>query len=410
MNGAAVKNFIASEGIGPDGVDEECFIKSFIADMQNGVDRKKSSLPMIPTYVSCERKLPLNKYAVAIDAGGTNFRTALLKFTEDGASLEQFNSYPMPGTRGKVTWQEFINFAADCIRPLMRYTERIGICISFPTEVTPERDGIICRLTKEVNIEGFEGRKVCEDLLNALNVEGAQAMVLNDTTAVLLSGLVNGAAPEGLIGLINGTGTNTCCILPCSRIGMDEGNMIVDIESGSFIPPQRSEIDLYLDNHTNAPGIYLEEKLVSGAYLGEVCRLALLKASKKGLFSDACAEKLEKLSSFSTPQADAFVSGEMFDMLSKKEDISTARMICKAVFERAAKHIACTLTAIMRYADFKTGSRVLVSADGSVFRKSRVFRSALEAYVSEYAADWNVEYVEMENSTIIGTAIGALIN
>lgn len=113
---------------------------------------------MIPTYVSCDRKLPLNKYAVAIDAGGTNFRTALLKFTEDGASLEQFNSYPMPGTRGKVTWQEFICFAADCIRPLMRYTDRIGICISFPTEVTPERDGIICRLTKEVNLEPLSVR------------------------------------------------------------------------------------------------------------------------------------------------------------------------------------------------------------------------------------------------------------
>ena len=158
MNEAAVKNFIASAGIGPDSVDAELFINRFMAEMQNGVDKKESSLPMIPTYVSCDRKLPLNKYAVAIDAGGTNFRTALLKFTEDGASLEQFNSYPMPGTRGKVTWQEFICFAADCIRPLMRYTDRIGICISFPTEVTPERDGIICRLTKEVNLEPLSVR------------------------------------------------------------------------------------------------------------------------------------------------------------------------------------------------------------------------------------------------------------
>lgn len=410
MNEDAVKKFIALEGIGPDSVDAELFINSFVAEMQKGMDKKESSLPMIPTYVSCDRKIPLNKYAVAIDAGGTNFRTALLKFTEDGANLEQFNSYPMPGTRGKVTWQEFICFAADCIRPLMCYTDRIGICISFPTEITPERDGIICRLTKEVDIEGFEGRRVCEDLLCALNVEGAQAMVLNDTTAVLLSGLLNSANPAGLIGLINGTGTNTCCLMPRARFGMDEGSMIVDIESGSFVPPQRSEIDLYLDAQTKAPGVYLEEKLVSGAYLGEVCRLSLLKAANEGLFSEACADGIEEIRCFSTPQADSFAAGEVFDLFSEREDICAARMICKAVFERAAKHVACTLTAIMHYVGLNAGSLVLVSADGSVFRKSRLFRPALEVYISEYASSWKVEFAEMENSTIFGTAIGALIN
>ena len=409
MNEAAVKAFIESAGIGPSGMDAELFINSFMSEMQKGVEQKDSSLPMIPTYVSCDRKLPLNQYAVAIDAGGTNFRTALLKFTEAGASIEQFTSYPMPGTRGRVTWNEFIGFAADCIRPLMRYTDRIGICISFPMHITPERDGIICRLTKEVDIEGFEGRPVCKDLLEALGVDGAQAMLLNDTTAVLLSGLAGSASHDELIGLINGTGTNTCCILPCTGTGTDEVNMIVDIESGGFIPPQRSEIDLLLDRNTSAPGIYPEEKLVSGAYLGEICRLSFLAAANEGLFGDACRDTLAKLSVFSTPQADSCANGEMSDIFCK-DDIHTAGMICRAVFERAAKHIACTLTAIMHYTGCKAGSRVLVSADGSVFRKSRIFRSALERYVSEYASGLTVEYTETENSTIIGTAIGALIN
>lgn len=409
MNEAAVKAFIDSAGIGPAGMDAELFISGFMSEMQKGMERKDSSLPMIPTYVSCDRKLPLNEYAVAIDAGGTNFRTALLKFTEAGASIEQFTSYPMPGTHGRVTWEEFISFAADCIRPLMRCTNRIGICISFPMQITPERDGVICRLTKEVDIAGFEGRRVCKDLLDALGVDGAQAMLLNDTTAVLLSGLAGSSSHDELIGLINGTGTNTCCILPCQGMGADAESMIVDIESGGFLPPQRSEIDLCLDSSTNAPGIYPEEKLVSGAYLGEICRLSFLAAAKEGLFSAACKDRLAKCSCFSTPLADSCANGEISDLFSE-EDIQTAGMICRAVFERAAKHIACTLTAIMRYTGCKAGNRVLVSADGSVFRKSRLFRSALETYVSEYASDLTVDYVEMENSTIIGTAIGALIN
>ena len=49
MNEDVVRNFIASAGIGPDSVDEELFINSFMAEMQKGVEKKESSLPMIPT-------------------------------------------------------------------------------------------------------------------------------------------------------------------------------------------------------------------------------------------------------------------------------------------------------------------------------------------------------------------------
>ena len=98
---------------------------------------------------------------------------------------------------------------------------------------------------------------------------GASAVVVNDTTAVLLSGLVSGADGAGLIGLINGTGTNVCC-----QADVGGRKMIVDVESGGFIPPQRSEIDAALDAATAVPGVSMEEKLVSGAYLGERCRRA----------------------------------------------------------------------------------------------------------------------------------------
>jgi len=405
-----VKAFIDSCGIGPDTMDKELFMSAFISEMEKGIARVGSSLPMIPTYVYCNEQFPLNKYAVAVDVGGTNFRVALIKFTEDGAIMEQFHNHPTPGTKGKVTWQQFIDFIADRIRPLMEYTDRIGISIAFPTTITPERDGIINRPTKEVHIEGYQGRRICRDLIAALGVEGAKAMVLNDTTAVLLCGLMRKAEALGLIGLINGTGTNTCCVLPCGRLKMDGSNMIVVIESGGFVPPQRGIIDLELDADTNAPGVYLEEKLVAGAYMGEICRRAFVKAAEQGIFSEKCAKAIAELKAFTTPDADAFGAGEELETFKEEEDKQAARMIVKAVFDRAAKHIACTLTAIMRFNGMEEGREVVVSADGSMFRKSRLFRPALENYVSEYAAGWTVKYIEIENSTIIGTAIGALIN
>ena len=73
--------FLASHGMEPDGLDlEECAAR-FIADMELGLAGHSSSLDMIPTYLSCGVP-PMGKKAVVIDAGGTNFRVALVSFSK----------------------------------------------------------------------------------------------------------------------------------------------------------------------------------------------------------------------------------------------------------------------------------------------------------------------------------------
>jgi len=406
------QSFLEKLGLAPNVMNEELFIRSFMEEMDRGLEGKHSSLGMIPTYLSCGGALPKGRYAVAIDAGGTNFRTALISFPGDRANIEHFASWPMPGTKGRMTWNEFIAFAAERVKPLLEYTDRIGICISFPTTITPERDGIIQHFTKEVDIVGFEGHRVGRDLMDELGRDDLKVTVLNDTSAVLLSGLAAGAEADGLIGLINGTGTNTCCQIPHERLGLSgSGSMIVDIESGGFCPPERSAIDIALDRATAAPGVYQEEKVVSGAYLGEICRLTMREAAEAGLFSQKTAESIPALRELSTPTADGLGAGsEEVALLGCAKDAQLAGKIAQAVFGRAAKHIACTLAAILRFCKLDPGKRITVSADGSVFRKSVLFRPALEAYVSRYAEGYQIKFVEMENSTIIGTAIGALMN
>lgn len=404
--------FVEKLGLDPADMNAELFIKSFMDEMGRGIEGKHSSLGMIPTYLSCDGALPKGRYAAAIDAGGTNFRTALIGFSDNGVSIERFSSQPMPGTKGGVTWKDFIVFVSKQVKPLLKYTDHIGICISFPTTITPERDGIIQHFTKEVDIAGFEGRYICRDLLDELGTRNTKATVLNDTSAVLLSGLAAGAKAEGLIGLINGTGTNTCCQLGQGRLGLAEtGSMIVDIESGGFCPPERSAVDIALDHAAAAPGVYQEEKIVSGAYLGEICRLAMKEAAADGLFSQRTAENIRALNEFATPAADAFGAGAAENALfASPQDAALARELVRAVFSRAAKHIACTLTAILRFCEHAPGQQVTVSADGSVFRQSALFRPALESYMARYASIYPVRFVEMDNSTIIGTAIGALMN
>lgn len=402
--------FLRRTRLEPSAMDSALFIERFVKDMRAGMNGGKCSLGMIPTYLSGDSPLPENSMAVAIDAGGTNFRSALLRFDGAGAHIEEYSAYPMPGTHGEVSWSEFIGFAANCVKPYLKYTDRLGFCISFPIEITPEHDGFIHHTTKEVLINGYEGRLVCTDLRAALDMPELRATLINDTTAVLLSGLAAGADSGGLVGLINGTGTNVCCQLSCRDMGIDmPGRMIVDVESGGFVPPERGKFDLELDRASSSPGVYLEEKMVSGAYLGELCLMAMQDAARGGMFSSEAAGAVLSMRRLDTPDADAFGSGGHIDALTEGPDAEFAREIVRAVFERAAKHIACTLSAVAKTAGTGADGIMTVSADGSMFRKSRLFRPALEKFAVRYVPAREIRYIEMDDSTIIGTAIGALM-
>ena len=55
------------------------------------------------------------------------------------------------------TWDDFIAFTADHIQHLLDRTEVIGFCFSYNAEITPDMDGRVKRIDKEVIIKGCEG-------------------------------------------------------------------------------------------------------------------------------------------------------------------------------------------------------------------------------------------------------------
>ena len=326
-----VRVFLTSHGMEPERVDFDSTTAAFISDMELGLRGRESSIRMIPTYLTADGQLPLGEPAAVIDAGGTNFRTALVSFTEDGPVIDALSVCAMPGTDGAVAWEDFISFVADRLAPLLDRADKVGFCFSYPTEETPERDGRVLSLTKQVQLTGFEGRLICADLaaeLERRGITGKSFVLLNDTPAVLLSGSAYAAEKscDGLVGLISGTGTNTCCVLPDEAIkkphGAFSGSMLVNLESGNFNGLPRGDFDAELDAGTCDPGVYRHEKMTSGAYLGELCRLTLRCAAREGLFSEAAAEKLLSLDALSAPEADAMAcgGGDMFE----GEDARTA--------------------------------------------------------------------------------------
>ncbi len=243
MSSVKASEFLKRHGMNPELVEPARDAVKMAEDMERGLQGQRSSMPMIPTYLSDSGRIPQGVPAAVIDAGGTNFRSALVTFDGDGYRVEELRKWKMPGIGKPATWEEFIAFAADSIQPLMEKTDTIGFCFSYSADITPEIDGKVQRIDKEVVITGCEGQLVGASLLAELErrgIHGKQIVILNDTVAVLLGGLAT-VDPEkysGFIGQVSGTGTNTCCSLPQDRITKlgqsGEKRIIVNLESGMY--------------------------------------------------------------------------------------------------------------------------------------------------------------------------------
>lgn len=140
---------------------------------------------------------------------------------------------------------------------------------------------------------GLVGQDLGDLITSACATKGLHvelAAIVNDSTAALLSQAYLSASTR--FGLILGTGVNIAVHLPVAAVGRDKygdrpdswfekaSHVVVNTELGMFgkgvLPLTR------WDHHLNAmhpkPDFQPLEHLVSGFYLGELCRLALVEA------------------------------------------------------------------------------------------------------------------------------------
>lgn len=425
MSSQAALAFLEQYGMSPARVSPARDAAAMAAEMERGLRGEESSFPMIPTYLSDEGEIPLHKPCVVIDAGGTNFRRALVTFTEDGIRVEQMAKWRMPGIGIPATWEQFIAFVADAIEPLMGEAESIGFCFSYSAEIQPDMDGRVIRIDKEVVITGCEGRLVGRSLLEELErrgVRGKKIVILNDTVAVLLGGLAarDRAAFGGFIGQVSGTGTNTCCSLPVGRIEKlgqgGEKRMIVNLESGMYNGIAAGEFDRMLDEESHNPGSKAFEKLTAGVYLGELCRDMLKAAAGEGLLSAVAAERIGALGWIDSAVIDAWASGEKLGSVCRtEEDRAFVQTICAAMFERSARCMATNLAAILLLTGEGTDPErpVCVCAEGSLVQKGRVYRPCLERLLREEIGEKLGRHASLQVSyetTLAGSAAAALLN
>ena len=424
-----VEKFLKEHKMRADDLNIQALVDEFTSDMIKGLNGKASSLRMIPTYIEADNQFLTDVPVVAIDAGGTNFRTAVVKFNSNGKlEISDLMNAGMPGLDGEISKNEFFRIMAGYVKLNAEKSERIGFCFSYPTEILPNKDGILLQFCKEVQAPGVVGQLIGKNLLEALGMAEKQIVLLNDTVATLLAGKSAsfGKNYDSFIGYILGTGTNACYIEKNSNIlkehDLDQSkNQIINIESGNYGKAPQTDLDVIFDQTTVNPGEYKFEKMISGGYLGGLCLVTLKAAAKEGLFSEETAVSILALNDLSSEEANRFLSnsisgsGLLNERIKIKTDNETARMIIESLISRAAKLVAGNLAAvILKTEKGKLPDRpILITVEGSIYYKLHNMQPQIAKYLTEYLTGDRkryIEFMEVKQSSLVGAALAALIN
>jgi hexokinase len=186
---------------------------------------------------------------------------------------------------------------------------QLGFTFSFPVHQIGINKGTLIRWTKGFDIHDAIGKDVCQLLqteIDLLRLPVRVAALVNDTVGTLMARSYTSPGKTGtILGAIFGTGTNGAYVEKLNRVSKmstmkdstafndTTGEMIINTEWGSFdnqmsvLPNTPYDIDL--DKESVNPGIQMFEKRVSGMFLGEILRraiLTLVKDPKIQLFKD----------------------------------------------------------------------------------------------------------------------------
>lgn len=424
------EEFLAENGFvtAPE-IDRQSLIGAFISEMEKGLKGEPSSLLMIPTFVGVDGKVKPGETAAVIDAGGTNFRGAVVSIPP---KIEDRRNQPMPGTKGAVDRETFYGAFADEVRRVLpkATSKKVGWCFSYPAEATRDLDAKLVRWTKNIDVPSVVGDYVGRELLARLG--GGEIAVVNDTVATLLAA----KATEGdriyssYIGFILGTGTNAAYVERNSNIAKlddadPDGSMIINAESGGFNKIAVSAFDRAADAKTGNPGMQVFEKLIAGAFLGGIGLEIYKAAAKAGMFSAKAAQQIAGLGALETMDFDSFCAGfrmsgrdNVLDaVFANPDDARMAKRLGIPVFERAAVLTAVHLAAfcIKSGAGNDASAPVAINADGSTYYKTRSvpFAETVKRELDEMLVRRrNVHYAitpRIDDAPMVGAAIAALL-
>ena len=386
------------------------FAYAFREKVEEGLSKKNAEIQCIPTFI-LPKAADVKGKALVLDLGGTNYRVAIVDFTQEKPVIYPNNGWKKDMSVMKspgYTREELFKELADLIVEIKREEEMpIGFCFSYPAESVPGGDAKLLRWTKGVDIRKMVGQFVGKPLLDYLNekneIKFTGIKVLNDTIASLFAGLTD-KSYDAYIGLIVGTGTNMATFIPADKIKkLDpaysvEGLIPVNLESGNFHPPFLTAVDDTVDAMSDSMGKQRFEKAVSGMYLGDILKAAFPLDEFEEKFD---ARKLTAIMNYPDIHKDIYVQ------------------VARWIYSRSAQLVAASLAGLIALLKSynKDIHRICLIAEGSLFwsgsRKDKSYNILVMEKLQELLRELQLEDVEvhinnMSNANLIGTGIAAL--
>ncbi|WMI95686.1 hexokinase family protein [Bacteroides fragilis] len=383
---------------------------AFREKVEEGLSKKNAEIQCIPTFI-LPKAADVKGKALVLDLGGTNYRVAIVDFTQEKPVIYPNNGWKKDMSVMKspgYTREELFKELADLIVEIKREEEMpIGYCFSYPAESVPGGDAKLLRWTKGVDIRKMVGQFVGKPLLDYLNeknkIKFTGIKVLNDTIASLFAGLTD-KSYDAYIGLIVGTGTNMATFIPADKIKkLDpaysvEGLIPVNLESGNFHPPFLTALDDTVDAMSDSMGKQRFEKAVSGMYLGDILKAAFPLDEFEEKFD---ARKLTAIMNYPDIHKDIYVQ------------------VARWIYSRSAQLVAASLAGLIALLKSynKDIHRICLIAEGSLFwsesRKDKSYNILVMEKLQELLRELQLEDVEvhinnMSNANLIGTGIAAL--
>ena len=392
-----IRQFLRKHNGLPEQINGEDSLRLAMEEMDRGL-AGEGKLPMIPSYLTVGIPVEPGASCAVLDAGGTNLRTALAVFGEDGCSIQQLRRGRMPGTQRTMEYEEFYQELAAPLRQLGA-VEKVGFCFSYNVTLDRTLDGCLDFWCKEVQVPGAVGKPVGASLKKALGSGCGSVHVLNDSVAAMLG------AGDVQVGIILGTGVNVCYLEQCARIpklpaGVNADTMIISTEIGEFDGIPASTFERQVMEASDAPDSAWGEKQCSGGYLGDVICAAWREAAREGILPESYLNIRCSLASISR-----LLAGEAVPEIPESHQ---AVQMAHIMVERAAK-IAAVLCAGPIIRAGQPGQCVRMAVEGSQFWKLTGFRAhfcrELEALLLPYQIRYQV--VQRENACLIGAALAA---
>ncbi|BGO91558.1 hypothetical protein NBRC10512_003218 [Rhodotorula toruloides] len=430
-------------------------------------ETRDTFVPMIPSYI---QHIPHGKEKgtfLALDLGGTNLRVCEVELLGDSKWRMKQQKYRVSDALkvGDVTALfDYIAGSVDHFLTEIGTTAsedeklHLGFTFSFPVAQTALAAGTLINWTKGFECKNAVGKDVVQLLQDALDrkhIHVRCSALVNDTCGTLMAAAYERG--DCLCGGIFGTGTNGAYVESIDKLtkmgyqadelernkeqGLDK--MVVNTEWGAFDNERKvlpfTIFDSRVDRISINPRKQAYEKMISGMYLGEVTRNALLHlVDSQVLFNGFSSQSLNRhygldtaiMSALEAPfvpnspqSGDALTAirqvltselGISASLIDDADCLAAAR-ISEVVGTRGCRLSACAIAATVRQTggdarDWPEAKKIIFGLDGSLVEFYPRFEQRVRDALRELLGDEvqkRVDIVLAKDGSGVGAALCA---